>query len=60
MTFAKACDEQEGLDRLWCLQQLIRELLIKNQQLRMALESANALIPDPFFRLPATVPAKTS
>ncbi len=33
----------EGLqEQLWRLQQCVRELLIKNQELRMLLESANA------------------
>jgi hypothetical protein len=46
--FAKAYDEldqgseEQWQDRLPFLQQLIRELLITNQQLRMSLESAMA------------------
>jgi hypothetical protein len=36
--------EDDWQDRLRSLQQLIGELLIKNQQLRMSLESTRALI----------------
>ena len=38
--------EEDWHERLRSLQQLIGELLVKNQQLRMSLESTKALIGD--------------